>query len=239
MHSPRTIDQREAPAQARSLRYWAFISYSHHDQKVAHWLHGTLESYRIPRALVNRPIGDITIPRRLIPVFRDRDELPSTSDLTKTIREALAASRALIVICTGHAAASKWVNEEVRLFQAMGRSDRIFPVLVDGEPHECFPPALRLVVGPEGTVSNERAEPLAADLRPTGDGRANAPLKLIAGILGIGFDDCGAANSCAGAGASSPVHWLALWRRCSLRSRMLRLPIPAPECRAARRCGFG
>ena len=31
-------------------------------------------------------------------------------------------------------------------------------------------------------------EPIAADARPQGDGRENAKLKLIAGLLGIGFD---------------------------------------------------
>ncbi len=92
------------------------------------------------------------IPRRLAPVFRDRDELPSATDLSAKVSDALAQSACLIVICSPHAAQSRWVNEEVRTFQRLGRSDRIFCLIVDGEPgasawagrehDECLPPAL-------------------------------------------------------------------------------------------------
>ena len=57
--------------------YRAFISYSHRDKAVATRLHRTVESYRIPAKLVGTvtPVG--TVPKRLAPVFRDRDELPA------------------------------------------------------------------------------------------------------------------------------------------------------------------
>jgi TIR domain-containing protein len=181
------------------FRYWAFISYSQRDVKWALWLHRELETYRLPRALVGRPIGQTKVPRRLLPVFRDRDELPSAGDLRGKIRESLEASRALIVICSPYGAASPWVNEEVRSFKVLGRADRIFPLIVDGEPYaserpelglpECFPPALRFAVAADGSVTNQRSDPLAADARDDKDGRADASLKVIAGILGIGFDD--------------------------------------------------
>src|SRR5581483_7123892 len=97
------------------------------------------------------------------------------------------------------AAASPWVNEEVRAFKALGRSERVFPLIVDGEPYaserphlglpECFPPSLRFAVAADGTLTDRRPDPLAADAREGKDGGANAMLKLIAGILGIGFDD--------------------------------------------------
>jgi hypothetical protein len=179
-------------------RYWAFISYSQRDVKWAQWLHKELETYRIPRMWIGRHIGNLTIPRRLVPIFRDREELPSAGDLGSKIREALAASHSLIVICSPYAAASPWVNEEVRTFKSLGRSDHIFPLIVDGEPYasdhpecglpECFPAALRFAVDADGGVSDRRAEPLAADAREGKDGRSDARLKLIAGILGIGFD---------------------------------------------------
>jgi hypothetical protein len=57
------------------FRYWAFISYSQRDAKLAQWLHKQLETFRVPRDLVGRRIGNWTIPRRIIPIFRDRDEL--------------------------------------------------------------------------------------------------------------------------------------------------------------------
>ncbi len=180
-------------------RYWAFISYSQRDARWADWLHKAIETYRFPRGLAGRHIGAITIPHRLFPVFRDQDELPSAGDLSQKIREALEASHALVVICSPNAVASRWVNEEIRLFKAMGRGGQIFPIIVDGEPNasdrplsgliECFPPALRFGVAADGTLSDRRSEPLAADAREGRGGRTNAFLRLIAGIAGVGFDD--------------------------------------------------
>jgi MTH538 TIR-like domain (DUF1863) len=180
-------------------RYWAFISYSQRDAKVAQWLHKELETFRVPAALIGRRIGDRTIARRLIPIFRDRDELPSTGNLTGKIRQALEASHALIVICSPYAATSPWVNEEIRTFKMLGRAERIFPFIVDGEPYasdrpalglpECFPPMLRFAVAADGTLTDRRSDPLAADAREGKDGRSSSRLKLIAGLLGIGFDD--------------------------------------------------
>jgi hypothetical protein len=65
-------------------RCWASISYSHHDEIWAHWLHTALDTYRVPRKLVGSPagIGSETIPERTIPVFRDRDELAGGFDLS-------------------------------------------------------------------------------------------------------------------------------------------------------------
>jgi hypothetical protein len=70
---------------------------------------------------------------------------------------------------------------------------------VDGEPYasdrpalglpECFPPTLRFAVAADGTLTDRRSDPLAADAREGKDGRSNSRLKLIAGLLGIGFDD--------------------------------------------------
>src|SRR5262249_19316317 len=81
----------------------------------------------------------------------------------------------------------------------LGRAERIFPFIVDGEPYvsdrpalglpECFPPTLRFAVAADGTLTDRRSDPLAADAREGKDGRSNSRLKLIAGLLGIGFDD--------------------------------------------------
>lgn len=196
---PMSKTSEGASGVAAPYRYWAFISYSHRDAEWGRWLHSALESYRVPRGLVGRPSGDITIPRRLFPVFRDRDELPSADSLNSKIREALGASSALIVVCSPYAALSPWVNEEIRIFRALGRGRRIFPLIVDGEPFasehpelalpECFAPALRYELDPDGTLSDRRTEPIAADARDGKDGRTNALLKLAAGVLGVGFND--------------------------------------------------
>jgi WD40 repeat protein len=167
-------------------RYWAFISYSHRDKARAEWLHRALESYRVPRSLVGRPgVGGEPIPRRLFPIFRDHDELPGSADLGATLRSALATSRNLIVIASPEAAASKWVDSEVRAFQEGGRGDRIFCVLVGGTatgsatPAECIPPSCKRTNG---------VEPLAVDARDARGGGRRALLGVVAAILGVGLD---------------------------------------------------
>jgi hypothetical protein len=72
--------------------YRAFISYSHRDKAWGDWLHKALETYRVPSRLVGTRTAHGTIPRRLHPIFRDRDELPSAADLGRKVNEALAKS---------------------------------------------------------------------------------------------------------------------------------------------------
>ena len=181
------------------FKYWAFISYSHRDEEWAQWLHKELETYRVPRRLVGRatPLGPV--PRRLFPVFRDREELPGSADLGGNISGALERSRTLVVVCSPRSAASRWVNEEIKTFKALGREARVLCLIVDGEPNatdfpeagelECFPPALRYRVRADGTLTEDRVEPIAADARKGKDGRENSKLKILAGLLGVGFDE--------------------------------------------------
>ena len=190
--------QHPVDATGAQLKYWAFLSYSHRDAKWANWLHRKVESYRPPRALVGTAGERGPVPRRLSPMFRDREELATATDLGTVIAEALRQSACQIVICSRQSAKSKWVNEEILAFKRLGRDDRIFCLIIDGEPNasdnpatadeECFPPALRYKLDAEGNLSSTRTEPIAADARPGKDGRNNAKLKLIAGVLGVGFD---------------------------------------------------
>jgi len=170
-------------------RYKAFISYSHKDESQAAWLHRALETYRVPRRLLGREGQFGPVPGRLTPVFRDRDELSSATDLSEKITNALEESESLVIICSPASAQSHWVNEEIRQFRAFGRADRIFCVIVDGDSQSgdpvsaCFPPAL---------LENEEGlqhEPLAADIRNWADGKNLAKLKLVSGILGIRLDE--------------------------------------------------
>jgi eukaryotic-like serine/threonine-protein kinase len=184
---------------ASDYKYFVFISYSHADERWSRWLHRTLETYRVPKRLIGRATDIGPVPGRLVPVFRDRDELSGAADLKRTVTAALQDSRNLIVICSPAAARSRWVDEEVRSFKRMGRSDRIFTLIVDGEPNaastpgqeqqECFTASLRFELEPDGSLSKRPAEPIAADARPGMDGKTNAKLKLIAGLLGTGFDE--------------------------------------------------
>jgi len=159
------------------FKYKAFISYAHRDKPFVDWLHRALETYRVRRRLIGSPGRDGPTPARLFPIFRDREELPSASDLGGELARAMEASARLIVICTPHAVHSHRVDEEILAFKRMGREDRILAVIVEGEPNaedpglECFPRSLRFSLAPGGALSNEPAEPLAADARPEGDGR--------------------------------------------------------------------
>ena len=179
------------------FKYWAFISYSHADAKWGDWLHAALETYRAASRLVRTAKPEGAVPKRIFPVFRDREELASSSSLGGNIEGALRLSRALVLICSPRAAASRWVNEEVKLYKSMGREDRVFCLIVDGEPNapadsgllECFPAAARFQLNRDGEMSNEPAEPIAADAREGKDGKRNALLKLIAGIIGVPFDE--------------------------------------------------
>ena len=171
------------------MRFRAFLSYSHADAAWARWLLRRLETYRVPSRLVGTSGAHGEIGRRLGMFFRDREELPTAGDLGATIREALADSAALIVIASPAAAQSRWVNAEVEAFQASGRGERVLCFVVAGVPgsadpaQHCFPPAL-LQPGADGAAR----EPLAADARREGDGRERAFLKLVTGLLGVGFD---------------------------------------------------
>lgn len=102
------------------MRYAAFISYNHRDRKTAIWLHRALETYRIPRRMRGQASALGELGARLSPVFRDREELAASTDLGSAVREALEQSDALIVICSPDGARSRWVNEEIRTFAALG-----------------------------------------------------------------------------------------------------------------------
>ena len=176
-------------------RYRVFLSYSHNDTGWARWLMRRLEGFRVPERFHGRaaPMGEVGA--RIAPVFRDRDELPTTSDLGETIRTALRQSATLVVICSPASAKSRWVQEEILEFKRLGGSARVFAFIVGGEPKaegaedDCFSPALRRELGADGELSANLAEVVAADARPQGDGREDAFIRLVAGLLGVGFDD--------------------------------------------------
>ena len=182
-----------------SYKYKAFISYSHQDKQWGDWLHKALETYRIPKGLIGKKTLHGKVPTRLFPVFRDREELPTAFELGEVINKALEQSSHLIVICSPRSAKSQWVNEEVKEFKRLGKADRILCLIVDGEPNaadkpelgeeECFPEAVKFELGEDGELTEERTEPIAADAREGKDEKANALLKLVAGLLGVGFDE--------------------------------------------------
>ncbi len=183
------------PSRPGAARYRVFLSYSHADTKWARWLMRRLELYRVPRRFHGRaaPIGEVGW--RIAPVFRDRDELPTTSDLGETIRAALRESATLVVICSPSSAKSRWVQEEILAFKRLHGERRVFAFIIGGEPkiegaaEDCFSPALRVEIGADGQLSAIPAEVVAADARAEGDGPKLAFIRLVAGLLGVGFDE--------------------------------------------------
>ena len=164
-------------------RYWAFISYSHKDAAFGRRLHSRLENYVLPARLVGRLTPQGPVPRRLAPIFRDREELPAAHDLSAEVRAALKASRSLVVVCSPSAAGSHWVGREIEVFRALHPDRPILAAVREGEPADCFPQALRQ------TGAGEAIEPLAADFRRGRDGEQLGLLKLVAGIAGVGLDE--------------------------------------------------
>jgi hypothetical protein len=188
-------------------RYSAFISYRHmpRDRQWALRIMAALETYRTPKALQAE-----AFPARIGHLFRDEDEIPASDDLSDQIKEALRRSDNLIVVCSPDTPGSRWVGREIELFQEMGKGDRIFPLLIAGEPDDSFPPVLRRRRIwrdlPDGRreESWEEIEPIAADVRPRkdeskGKTERRALMRLAAALLGCRFDDLAA----EGAGAAA------------------------------------
>ncbi|HEX8380734.1 MAG TPA: toll/interleukin-1 receptor domain-containing protein, partial [Allosphingosinicella sp.] len=158
----------------------AFVSYCHSDRAFAAWLQRRLEAYRLPRRLA----GQVTpLPGqaagRIGPVFRDREDLSAATDLSEAVREAIAASSALVVVASPDAAKSYWVAREIALFRDLHPGSPVLVAVARGEPAEALPEPLRR---PDG------AEPLAADFRREGDGKRLAFLKIVAGLAGLPLD---------------------------------------------------
>ena len=179
-------------AKSSQFKYRAFLSSSpDRDQTWAKWLDLSPQRYRIDKSLVGRSTRARLIPKTLRPIFRDRD-FPRPLVNERTL-EALQASEFLVVLCSENACKSPYVDEEVRQFKLLSRSDRIIPVIIGGEPNDperqCFPPSLRFKVRSDGSLTNQLDEPIAADARSSGDGREVARLKVVSGLLGLNLDE--------------------------------------------------
>jgi tetratricopeptide (TPR) repeat protein len=178
---------------AETFKYRAFLSYSHADNGVAKRVHGRLEGFHIDKDLVGRNTPAGPIPATLRPIFRDRQDFDAGASLADETILALDGSAALIVLASPHAARSKFVNEELRQFKLRHPDRPVIPLIVDAETgdveEECFPPALRFAVAPDGAVTDRPVDVLAADLREKGDGFELALAKVVARLIGLAPDD--------------------------------------------------
>lgn len=179
-----------------SIEYDAFISYSHNelDSLIAETLHRKLEHYHIPR-MIKRLTGW----RKISRIFRDKEELPLSSNLTDNIYEALDHSRFLILICSPESMRSEWVQREVDYFVKKHGKEQVLTVLLKGEPEDILPPLLcedvQTVVDQDGnrTLSIAPVEPLAADIRGKNKREIlkkldREILRLLATMMGCTYD---------------------------------------------------
>ena len=173
--------------------YNAFISYRHAplDSKVAEHVQKSLEHFHIPGA-IRKKTGKKKIER----IFRDKDELPITSDLTDTISNALEKADYLIVICSPSTKESLWVSREIKYFLRNHRKDRVLTVLADGDPYDVVPEELqydeRTVTEFNGETHTAKVpiEPLSCDYRMkfSKAKREEIP-RLAAALIGCSYDE--------------------------------------------------
>jgi len=170
------------------IHYNAFISYRHHpeDIRAATQIHRALERFRVPKALR----GKVELPLRL---FRDKDELPITSNLSDDIFSALRNSEFLIVICSVHTKESLWVQREIETFLQTHDRSRVLTVLVSGEPYEVIPEILlyeEVTDSQTGAVTRIPMEPLSCDWRMGYRRACREELpRLAAALLHCGYDE--------------------------------------------------
>jgi tetratricopeptide (TPR) repeat protein len=172
-----------------TIRYRAFLSYAHADGGWARWLHTRLERFSIDKDFVGRPSALGPVPEVLRPIFRDRDDFSGGHSLTDATIMALDGSAALIVLCSPIAASRPTVNEEVRLFRARHRDRPVIPVIIAGTWPNNFPPALRVELNADGSLSDHSVTILGPDLREAGDGKNLGLAKIVAGLTGLFPDD--------------------------------------------------
>lgn len=172
----------------QKFKYTAFISYSHADQKVVNWLHRALEQYGVPEALVGKETPAGKVPKKFDPFFRDRDDLSAAANLTSSIKDALKQSKFLIVVCSPNATNSKWVEKEILAFKKLRGDDNILCLIADTDRTGKIPTFPRALWDDANLKKKGYFEPIAADMRPSGDGKRMAKLKLISGLLGVELD---------------------------------------------------
>lgn len=183
----------------KKFKYDAFISYRHADldKFVAENLHRELETFRLPKSIAKKRPGQ---KNRIERVFRDREELPLTSDINDPIMTALRDSEYLVVICSPRLRESMWCKKEIETFVALRGREHVMAVLIEGEPLQSFPDELLFRtekrVRPDGIEEEIRipVEPLAADVR----GKTKKEVKklipsevqrLCAGMFHLNYDD--------------------------------------------------
>ena len=146
--------------------YDAFVGHARvlRDRRWAEWLTNALENCSVPVGLEAKGFP------LLRKVFRVKNE-QSEAQLQDDVKDALKASRFLIVVCSRLTPGSKRIVQEIDLFYQLGRSDHVLAVLTEGEPKDALPAILlerHKIRQSDGNDNDFVADegPLAADVRP-------------------------------------------------------------------------
>jgi tetratricopeptide (TPR) repeat protein len=174
-----------------AFKYRTFLSCSALDAAWGDWLQARLEDFRIDEALLGLETLAGPVPRILGPVFRSE---PTSNTRARERRwAALHRSQFLIVLCSPSAAEDADVDEEVRRFKAIGRRDRIIPVLIGDKPGDTafasVPRELHFRLGPGGALRNPLGYPAWTDARPGGEGKEAALSQVVADLVGLNRPD--------------------------------------------------
>ena len=173
--------------------YNAFISYRHADldSKIAEHVQKQLEHFHVPHKLKKKLKHE-----KITRIFRDKDELPITSDLTETITNALEKAEYLIVICSTNTKESMWVKREIKTFLKTHTMDKVLTVLCNGEPYEVIPEELltttKEYVDETGMTHTVEVpiEPLSCDYRlPKSTADKEELPRLASALLGCSYDE--------------------------------------------------
>lgn len=173
--------------------YNAFISYRHADldSKIAAHVQKQLEHFHVPHKLKKKLKHE-----KITRIFRDKDELPITSDLTETITNALEKAEYLIVICSTNTKESMWVKREINTFLKTHTTDKVLTVLCDGEPYDVIPEEIlsteKEYIDENGLPHTVRVpiEPLSCDYRlPKSTADKEELPRLASALLGCSYDE--------------------------------------------------
>ena len=142
------------------LEYDGFISYRHSNRQVA-------VASALQRALhhfAKSPWYSLRATR----LYRDETDLNANPDAWAAVQKALDASRYLLLIASPEAAASRWVDEELRHWLDTKGQSKLIIILADGSLNwdknvGCFDPATTNAL-PQSALEGITSEPLWVDL---------------------------------------------------------------------------
>ena len=110
-------------------KYFAFISYTHKDEKVAKWLQRKIETYKLPSSLQKK--YNQKLPKNLKPVFRDKTDISKSGKIDDIINPELDKAKYLVVICSRNSEKSKGVSKEIQRFKEQSRENNIIPFIIE------------------------------------------------------------------------------------------------------------